>query len=68
MSNQHEQAWESLKFAIMQTERQLKEAIQKNDLNVPHPDIQYQMISKMAYIMIDIEKKLGIVSENIITP
>lgn len=68
MSNQHEQAWESLKFAIMQTERQLKEAIQKNDLNVPHPDIQYQMISKMAYIMIDIENKLGIVSENIITP
>ena len=68
MSTPHEQAWDSLKYAIGQTEQQLKQAISKNDLNVPHPDIQYQMLSKLAYIMIDIEAKLGIRSEVNITP
>lgn len=68
MSTPHEQAWDSLKYAIGQTEQQLKQAIAKNDLNVPHPDIQYQMLSKLAYMMIDIEAKLGIRSELNITP
>ena len=68
MSVEHQQARESLKFPITQTEQPLKEAIHKNDLNVPHPDIQYQMLTKLAYIMIDIETKLGIQSEITITP
>jgi len=68
MSNQHEQAWEALKVAVGQTEQQLKAALHKNDLNIPNPDIQYQMLSKLAYMMIEIERQIGINSPTIITP
>jgi hypothetical protein len=68
MSNQHEQAWEALKVAVRQTEQQLKAALHKNDLNIPNPDVQYQMLSKLAYMMIEIERQIGINSPTFITP
>lgn len=66
--NQYEQAWNSLKVAIISTERELKQAAATNDKNVENVPTQMRMLGKLMYLINELEVKTGIQQDYKITP
>jgi len=60
MSNSHENVLNNLKKMIAMSQMQLNEAIYKKDSNVEHPETQIRLLTKMIYIISDLEAAEGI--------
>ena len=60
MSNSHENVLNNLKQMIAMSEIQLREAIHKKDSSVEHPQTQIRLLTKMIYIIADLEAAEGI--------